>query len=55
MTEREQDAIDLLRRFYEGDLGKPLNDSDEVCDWLDNEIGAFISKHGTFKELLPDD
>jgi hypothetical protein len=52
MSDREREAIDLLRRIYEGEAGHPLMDDGMVVEWIDNEIATFIRKHGAFDELL---
>lgn len=48
MTERERDAVELLDRIYNRKAGYPLLDAGMVENWIDEEIAAFIRKHGPF-------
>ena len=55
MTERERDAIELLARLYGREADHQLSDAGMVEEWMDEQIAAFIRKHGSFPELLSDE
>lgn len=52
VSEREQEAIELLDRIYGRKAGHPLVDSGMVEEWVDDQIAAFIRKFGSFEEQL---
>lgn len=47
-----RDAIELLDRIYGRKAGHQLSDSGMFESWVDDEIAAFIRKHGSFPDLL---
>jgi hypothetical protein len=49
MSEREQDALDLLRRIYNVEADTPMYDDGMVVNWTEGQIAAFIRKYGPFE------
>lgn len=47
---REEAAVEVLRRLYAGDAPEPLMEYDMVVEWVDQEIAAFVRKFGPISQ-----